>query len=235
MLTCRRTNLPALAALAALVTLTTACEGGSAPQVGSSRSTTTTTTIPDGDGGTAASSPIDEDGVPMTTGVVVIDVTGTTVAIPATPTTALPTTALPTTEAPTTTTTGRRLYSVHGSLGVFPVSGSICAMDQAGAAGTIGAPEGSVVDAPEIGSISYGGEVTFSSTSDFEGTFQYSIFAYATSFTGGGSYQISWIDDRTSGLMDLYDLTGSATNPAVDEEEDSDQEMAMNVTMIGTC
>lgn len=233
----RHRSLPALlSVLGAVVTLSTACEGGASPEVGSSRSTSTSTTLGASEAGAVPVSDPADAAAPPSTAAAVVEATGTTIAVPvAPPTSSIPLTELPaTTEAPTTTT-GRRLYTVHGTLGVFPVSGTICAIDAAGASGAIGAPDGSVVDAPEIGSISYGGEVTFSSTSNSEGTFQYSIFAYSTSFTGGGTYRISWLDNRTRGLMDLYEVSGNASNPVVDEDDTSDQEMAMNVTMIGSC
>ena len=150
-----------------------------------------------------------------------------------------PTTSTTTTlvgpDLPTTTIPGRRLYTVTGTLGVFPVSGTICAMDVAGAAGTLVAPEGSVVDEPEVGTISYGGEISFAATSQSEGTFQFSINAYATNFTGNGTYSISWIDNRRSGYMELTEASGHASNPVVDEDDTSEQEMIFSVVASGTC
>ena len=138
-------------------------------------------------------------------------------------------------DLPTTTIPGRRLYTVTGTLGVFPVAGTICAMDVAGAAGTLVAPDGSVVDEPEVGTISYGGEISFAATTSSEGTFQYSISAYATAFTGNGTYSISWIDNRRSGYMELTEASGHASNPVVDEDDTSDQEMIFSVVASGTC
>ncbi len=216
----------------------TAC-GDDAASVEASRSdgveATTTTTTPRSAADTGPATTITGGG----------DVTPSSAVVPAGPSdTTVPddgsaatstTTTLVGPDLPTTTVAGRRLYTVTGTLGVFPVSGTICAMDAAGAGGTLEAPEGSVVDEPEVGTISYGGQITFTSTDGVDGTFQFSITAYATTFTGQGTYTISWLDGRRSGYMELTESTGHASNPVVDEDDTSDQEMIFSVVASGAC
>ena len=138
-------------------------------------------------------------------------------------------------DLPSTTVPARRLYEVTGVIGVFPVSGTICALDTTGAAGSLVAPEGSTFDEPDVGTISYGGEVTFAATSGNEGTYTYSIEAYATSFTGYGTYRIGWLNGGQSGGMDLYETSGHASNPVVDQDDTSDQDLAFSDVAIGSC
>ncbi len=224
-------TLPAVLLAAGALLLAACGDDGSSVEVSRSESSTdsvdttstTTTTV--------------DDEAPATSAVATPGSAGSTVVVtdpaggPATSTT----TTLVGPDLPTTTIAGRRLYTVTGTLGVFPVSGTICAMDTAGAVGTLVAPDGSVVDEPEVGSISYGGEITFSSTTDSEGTFQFSINAYSTNFTGNGTYSIAWIDNHRSGYMELTEASGHASNPVVDEDDTSDQEIIFSVVESGVC
>lgn len=226
----RATSVRLVVALGSLACALAACGDGDAPKVESSRSVATVAPV-----STTTTTLAAVEGAPPSSAAAVPSDGSATTVLPAGPGVGTTTTTLVGPDLPTTTIAGRRLYTVTGTLGVFPVSGTICAMDEAGAGGTLVAPDGSVVDEPDVGSISYGGEVTFAATTSSEGTFQFSIDAYSTNFTGNGTYSISWIDNRRAGYMELTEATGHASNPVVDQDDTSDQEIIFSLVTSGTC